>query len=293
MAESFFPPVVVTFIASTAEAVVQVDRMAASFEQTGAAVKTSMTEVSASAAATGEAVTAADAEVNAANERALASFATLSAQAERSAEQVYVSMAGMAAKTQGSLAELEAAEARATAATARFGESMDAAAVRGEAAAGRLKAVEKGALLVGAAGVAAAAVVVHMAGDSEQSTNKLLTSAGEAHDAIGMVRDGLLSMASQVGVSAEDLSDALYKVESAGYHGAAGLGLLKAAEEGAKAEGASGVTVADALSSAMRDYYPNAKSAADVTKASTDVMSKLIGATSAGKMTLAWSPFGG
>jgi TP901 family phage tail tape measure protein len=95
----------------------------------------------------------------------------------------------------------------------------------------------------------------------------------------------MLEMAGQVGVSATSLSDAMYKVESAGYHGAAGLGLLKAAEQGAKAEGADGAKVADALSSAMRDYYPHAQSAADVTKYSTDVMSKLIGATSAGKMT--------
>jgi hypothetical protein len=86
-------------------------------------------------------------------------------------------------------------------------------------------------------------------------------------------------------VGATELSGAMYKVTSAGYDGAAALGLLKAAEQGAKAEQADGVKVADALSSAMRDYYPAASSAEEVTKLSADTMSKMVAATSTGKMT--------
>lgn len=278
MAESFFPPVVVTFVASTAEAVVQVDRMAASFEATGAAVKASMTEVSAAAGTAGEAVTAADAAINAANERALASFATLSAQAERSAEQVYVSMAGMAAKTQASLAELEAAEARAAGATAAFAASVDASAVKGEMAAARYAAIQKGALLVGAAGLVASGMFVHMAGDFESATQRLVSSAGETQANLGMVRDGILALGPQVGNTSAELAKAMYIIESGGQHAADGLKVLKAAAQGAKTEGAELVPVADAITSILQDYHLKADSAALVT-------SKLVAAVGAGKTT--------
>lgn len=280
----FFPPVVATFVASTGEATAQLLKLAESFERTGAVVTESTRAASASTAAMGERITATNAEVVVANERVVASTRMLAAEQNRATEQAYAN-AAQQAKTSKLMADLEAAQKRAAVATTDLGNAMDASAARGERAAARWGAVQKGALLVGAGAVLAGAGFVHMAADFETATNKLVTSAGESHHAIGEVRDGLLEMSSQVGVGAEDLAVAMYKVESAGYHGAAGLGLLKAAEQGAKAEGAEAVTVADALSSALRDYYPHASSAAEVTAASTDVMSKLIGATSAGKMT--------
>jgi TP901 family phage tail tape measure protein len=66
--------------------------------------------------------------------------------------------------------------------------------------------------------------------------------------------------------------------ESGGRHGADGLAVLKAAAQGAKEEGADLTTVFDALTSAMQDYHEPASAAADVT-------SKLVAATSQGKMT--------
>jgi TP901 family phage tail tape measure protein len=141
-------------------------------------------------------------------------------------------------------------------------------------------------------GVAAATGVatyasVKMAGDFEQSTTRLVTSAGEivGPKGLDLVRQGMLDMAGQVGVSALDLSGAMYVVESASYRGAQGLAVLKAGEEGAKAEGADAKEVVSALTSAMRDYYPAAKSVGEVTDASTEVMSKLVAATSVGKMS--------
>lgn len=142
--------------------------------------------------------------------------------------------------------------------------------------------ITAGVALVGGAIIG---ITTNMAADFETATNKLYTSAGETKDGLDLVRQGLLDMTGAVGVGATQLASDMYLIESAGYHGAAGLGVLKAAEQGAKAEGADATHVADALSSALRDYYPHAKSAADVTSAATTVMSKFVGATSAGKMS--------
>lgn len=282
-------PVAITLIANVTEAAANIEKFGASVGGMGTEVTAMGGKVSegfASAGATVDefgrvAVTTAE-QAAAANDRILASMAELSAQADRTAEQWYLDQTKMAAATQKFAADLEAAEAKAVASTEAMGAKLDevAAASGGklETAAGKMK-------LVGLAGAVVAGAAVKMAADFQTSTNKLVTSAGETESGLDQVRQGILSMAGEVGVSAEHLSDAMYKVESAGYHGSAGLGLLKAAEQGAKAEGADGVRVADALSSAMRDYYPHAQSAADVTQHSADVMSKLIGATSAGKMT--------
>lgn len=260
--------------------------LAGSFEKLGAQAAASMGEVAATVTAAGEKVTASAAEITVANDKLVSSNAQVAASIGDASAEWATGYQAMAATTAELSAQMELQMAKAGAAAEAMGAKIDAAAASTTATtAGKVAQFQKTGLLIGAGAVVAGAGFVHMAADFETATNKLLTSAGESHDAIGMVRDGLLSMAGQVGVSADDLAKALYKVESAGYHGSAGLGLLKAAEQGAKAEGADATTVADALSSAMRDYYPNAKSAAEVTQASTDVMSKLIGATSAGKMT--------
>lgn len=271
------------FAADTTEAVAQLGRLAVGFEETGAAAKASGAEMSAAVTAAGDKVATESRVVTAENDKIMRSFQATAAAAERSNEKIYVSMEAMKAKSVKALADLEAAEARATASTTALGDAMagatDKAAVTGVGALGKLA---MGTAL--AAGVVGA-VSLKMAGDFESSTNRLNTSAGETKQGLEVVRSGLLGMAGEVGVSAEEMSTAMYKVESAGYHAEAGLGVLKAAEEGAKAEGADGAKVADALSSALRDYYPRANSAAEVTSAAADTMSKFIGATSAGKMT--------
>jgi phage-related protein len=133
-------------------------------------------------------------------------------------------------------------------------------------------------LAIGAAAAGGAVEVVKMAGDFQSSTNRLITSAGESRANIGLVRDGILAMAGAVGYSAEELSTAMYKIQSGGQHGADGLKVLQAAAEGAKAENADLTVVADAVTSALQDYHLQASASADVT-------SKLVAATSAGKMT--------
>lgn len=93
-----------------------------------------------------------------------------------------------------------------------------------------------------------------MAGDFQQSMTKLTTTAGESKNAIGMVSQGVLDMASQVGTSAQTLGDAMYWIESGGAHGAAGLNDLKIAAMGAKAENANLDDVAKALMFTLNNY---------------------------------------
>ena len=128
------------------------------------------------------------------------------------------------------------------------------------------------------AGVGALAVAsTKMAMDFQDSTTQLVTGAGESESALAGVRKGILDMASSVGSAPQELSKGLYMIESAGYHGAKGLDVLKAAAMGAKVGGADMETVANALTTAMTDYNIPANRANAVTSA-------LVATVAAGKM---------
>jgi len=116
--------------------------------------------------------------------------------------------------------------------------------------------------LVGLGGVA-----VKMATDFQTSQTQLVTGAGESQKNLAMVSSGILAMAGKVGQSAGDLSKGMYLIESAGYHGADGLSVLKASAEGAAVGGAQMATVADAVTTALHDYALPASKAAQVTSA--------------------------
>ncbi len=135
-----------------------------------------------------------------------------------------------------------------------------------------------GGLVLGVAGAAAGVAVesVKMAGDFEAAMTRLMTSAGESKGNLKLVGDGILQMAGQVGISATDLAKGMYVVESAGYHGAEALNVLKASAQGAKTENADLGTVANAVSTIMRDFGASAGDA-------THVTSTLISAVSVGK----------
>jgi len=135
-----------------------------------------------------------------------------------------------------------------------------------------------GGLVLGVAGAAAGVAVesVKMAGDFEAAMTRLMTSAGESKSNLKLVGDGILEMAGQVGISATDLAKGMYVVESAGYHGAEALNVLKASAQGAKTENADLGTVANAVSTIMRDFGASAGDA-------THVTSTLISAVSVGK----------
>ena len=144
---------------------------------------------------------------------------------------------------------------RASAVFARVGAAAGAAGAESEA--GMARVAGAGTKLAAGFGIAAAAVgvlSVKMAADFQTATNQLVTSAGETASNLGLVRRGLLEMAGQVGVSATELAKGMYQVESAGFHGAAGLNVMRAAAEGAKAEGAQMETVAGALTTVLNNY---------------------------------------
>jgi TP901 family phage tail tape measure protein len=112
-------------------------------------------------------------------------------------------------------------------------------------------------------GIAAAGVAVHtvkMAGDFQVQMTRVRTGAGEAAQNMNMVGQGVLAMAGQVGQGTGELTKGLYMVESAGYHGADALKVLKASAQGAKVGAADLNTTTDAATTAMNAYKSGADS---------------------------------
>lgn len=133
-----------------------------------------------------------------------------------------------------------------------------------------------------AAGVAAVAigtVAVKAAGDFQQQTERLVTSAGELQSNLGMVRQGILQMSVDTATSTAQLSQGMYYVESSGFHAASGLNVLKVAAMGAKSENADLDTVAKALTTTMIDYHMSSGQA-------SDAMNGLIATVQSGKTSL-------
>jgi phage-related protein len=211
-----------------------------------------------------EAMTKAEAAAKAAADATLAA-------AEREAEALNrVRDAERAVAVQA--ADMETASARAAeAATAQSqAAGTSSRSLRGMGVAAAAVAVGVG--LMGGASVRAAATF-------QTSMTRLVTSAGESQDAIKKVSAGVLQLAVDTGTSTDELAKGLYMVESAGYHGAAGLTVLRAAAQGARAEGASLDEVSNALTSAMNAYGYSAKDATKV----TDMM---VAAVGTGKMKM-------
>jgi TP901 family phage tail tape measure protein len=130
---------------------------------------------------------------------------------------------------------------------------------------------------LGVAAIGAGSVAVKMAGDFQQSMTSLVTGAGESQSNLKMVSDGILAMAPQVGATTKSLAAGMYMVESAGFHGAAGLSVLRAAAEGAKVGNADLAVVTDAVTSALNSYHLSGDKAVYVTNA-------LVATVAAGKM---------
>lgn len=120
-----------------------------------------------------------------------------------------------------------------------------------------------GILTVAVAGIGVASL--KMAGDFQSSLETLVTGANESQSNLGMISRGILQMAQATGTSTTDLVSGLYLIESAGYHGAAGLQILQAAAEGAKVGNADLATVADAVTTVLTDYNLKASDANMVT----------------------------
>ncbi|MER6350675.1 phage tail tape measure protein [Streptomyces sp. NPDC001634] len=228
-------------------------------------------KTAAAAEAARKAATATGEEAAAAREaaRVQAESAQMAAQtvADASARQVAAADAVIKADDEVALRSRQSAEAQRAAAE---GTGLGTAALKGVAVAGAAAAVA-----VGAVGVHA----VKAAGDFQQGMTRLVTSAGESESAVGKVSSGVLKLSVDTATSTDELSKGLYMIESAGYHGAAGLAVLKAAAQGARAEGASLDEVGNALTSMLNAY---GMKASDATRA-TDMM---VATVAAGKMKM-------
>lgn len=108
---------------------------------------------------------------------------------------------------------------------------------------------------------------------------RLKTDANETGANLASVSKGILNLAGATGNSTTALAAGMYKIESAGIHGADALKVLKAAAEGAKVGQADLTTVSDALTTAMTNYKVPASGA-------TATTNQLIAAVSRGKTTL-------
>lgn len=167
--------------------------------------------------------------------------------------------------------------------TAPFTRGLRSAAEEGESFTAKMGGVRQTMTKVGAAttlvGVAFVAYGVKAAGDFQQKMNLLVTACGESKDKLKQVSDGILSLARQTGTSTNQLADGMYQVEKAGYRGADGLKVLKAASQGAREEGATLKDVTNAMTSVMASYHLKASD-------SVRVMNALKTAAGEGKMTM-------
>lgn len=182
-----------------------------------------------------------------------------------------------------------AATERHEVATAALATAHDGAAAAADRHAARMAALSGTLNTVGTVaivGVTAAMVAgLKPAADFQQSQMKLVTTASLNKQSLDDVSRGILAMSGQVGVSAQDLSKAMYTVSSGMTHvqdpakdAANALMILKAGAEGAKQENADLTPVVDAVTTVLKDYHRPAEDAAAVT-------SMMIAATAQGKTT--------
>lgn len=158
--------------------------------------------------------------------------------------------------------------------------SIDSLANKAEARSAALKRFGDkfaNATIAGAAAIGVASI--KMAVDFETAVTRLETGAGEAHKNIELVKQGMLEMAGQVGKTPKELAEGLYLIESAGFHGAQGLKVLKASAQGAAVGGAEMGTVADAVTTLLNNYNMSADQASTATSA-------LVQTVALGKTTL-------
>lgn len=166
---------------------------------------------------------------------------------------------------------------------AKVGESADKAGRKVAESMGKMRAGLAGGLGFGGATLSIAAIggaiggAVKMAANFQEGLTALVTGAGEAEKNIAMVGKGILKMSGDVGTSTKQLTDGMYMIESAGFHGAAGLNVLKVAAEGAKVGNTDLGTMANAVTSALNAYRMPATQAAKVTNI-------LIATVASGKM---------
>lgn len=246
---------------AAAQAVVAADRESLAYAKAAAAsTAASQAKVRADALGTQSAQVASAAQTAAAERAAHA--ATL-ASAQKVAADGKVAAAANAEAA--AVAKAMATEEAAMAASARAHELASAQKIEAHRAA--VASIAKaGAVLVGAAALVGVGAVA-MAADFEKSTMRLHTSGGIAMDEVQKMRDGILQISQTVGIGASEMADGMYDIVSGGFAGAEALHILKAAAQGAKAEGADLSIMAQGLTAIMATYHIPADQAVQTTNA--------------------------
>ena len=268
--------------------------MADSYQNKISILITAQDEASAVLEATSAQVTAAQEELTASAQEAAAAFVSLG----DSAEDLDANLAIIAAETEGAVGGItllgEASEgtsdiviASNDAMIASYREVTEAATDAGAGsgitkgafgAAGLGGLISNPYVMAGAAIVGATLLVVKSAADFQQAVTRLYTTAGETAP-LKALDSAILQVATDTGESTSQLALAQYHISSIGYDALSGVNLLKAAAEGAKAEGANVTDVANALGTVMHDYGAS-------TSQAVSYMNQLITTTSLGNMTL-------
>lgn len=120
------------------------------------------------------------------------------------------------------------------------------------------KALAGSAVIVGAASI-------KMATGFQAGITSLSTGAAVAQKNLGLIANGIKSVAVATGTTTEQLIKGEYMIASAGYSGADGLTVLKAAAQGAKVGTADLGVTADAVTTVLKDYNLKGSAAATVT----------------------------
>ncbi len=161
----------------------------------------------------------------------------------------------------------------------KFGQDFSKIETRGKKFTSAMSEVGKVSALGFAAGFAAIAVDgIKNFANLQQLMTKLVTTGGESAANIKSDTSGVIGLSSQVDQSTSALAGGLYTINSAGFHGAKGLQVLKPAAEAATAEMADLPTVTNAITSALNAYSLGASSSIPITN-------QMIAATSRGKMS--------
>jgi TP901 family phage tail tape measure protein len=176
------------------------------------------------------------------------------------------------AGTDASLAGVDASLATTSGAAGETAVALDTVAASEDKVAASAMTAKEAASAIGTAFLAVTAVTAlvgvattKMAGDFESGITTLETGAGELHQNIGMVRDGILTLGPAVGETTKQLVDGMFEIESSGQHGAAALDTLKMSAEGAKVGNADLGVTANAVTTEMTDYASMNLTAAQAT----------------------------
>lgn len=146
-------------------------------------------------------------------------------------------------------------------ASAVFGKVASEADVMGS------KVSKSGGVLSGAMKIATAAVGVlgfeslNTADKMEQQMQRISTTSHQSAKEVAKDWAAIDIMSGEVGLSVQALGDALYYVSGAGYKGADGMTVLKAAAEGSKVDMANVTDVSKMLAGSMVDFHLNANQA--------------------------------